>query len=108
MPTVIGDYKLESLVGKGVYAKVYRASESKSDKIYAIKCLEKKKRGIPKRIEKEIRAMQCLKHPNVVRLYDTISTDKYVYLVMEYVDGGTLTNFLLSKGICLSFHFLFC
>ncbi|XP_057867025.2 CBL-interacting serine/threonine-protein kinase 20-like [Cryptomeria japonica] len=98
VPTVIGDYEIEKLIGKGVYAKVYMARDSKTDKIFAIKCLLKKKKGIPKRIEKEIRAMRCLNHPNVVLLHDIISTENCVYLVMEYVPGGTLTDLLLAQG----------
>ena len=48
-------------------------------------------------MKREIKLMEKMKHPNIIRLYEVIDTSKYVILVMEYVGGGSLHGYLKSK-----------
>ena len=50
-----------------------------------------------KSVKREIKLMEKMKHPNIIRLYEVIDTSKYVILVMEYVGGGSLHGYLKSK-----------
>jgi serine/threonine protein kinase len=49
-------------------------------------------------IEREIVIMKLIEHPNVMRLYDVWETATDLYLIMEYVEGGELFDYLVSKG----------
>jgi serine/threonine protein kinase len=48
-------------------------------------------------VKREIKIMEKMKHPSIIRLYEVIDTSKYVILVMEYVGGGSLHGYLKSK-----------
>jgi len=79
--------KLEK-VGEGTYGVVYKARDKKTGDLLALKKirLEAEDEGIPSTAIREISLLKQLQHPNVVRLYDVIHTDKKLTLVFEFLD----------------------
>ena len=72
-----------------------------TNKKVALKIYKKKKLLDPNRrksVKREIKLMEKMKHPNIIRLYETIDTDDYVILVMEYVGGGSLHGYLKARA----------
>ncbi|MBZ5620357.1 MAG: protein kinase [Acidobacteriia bacterium] len=103
MPLVAGDrlgpYQIVSLLGIGGMGEVYRARDTRLDRIVAVKILSA---GIDspaarERFDREARAISSLNCPNICALYDVGNQDGCAYLVMEYVEGETLAK-LLSRG----------
>lgn len=88
------DFTFGSKLGEGNYSKVHRATDNESGALVAIKCIAKDKikrssQG-PKILVNEIFCMRSLAHPNVLRLERVYEEDEFVYLVLEYVEGGDL------------------
>ncbi|XP_078262640.1 MAP/microtubule affinity-regulating kinase 3a isoform X4 [Rhinoraja longicauda] len=84
----IGNYRLLKTIGKGNFAKV------------AIKIIDKTQLN-PTSLQKlfrEVRIMKCLNHPNIVKLFEVIETEKTLYLVMEYASGGEVFDYLVAHG----------
>jgi serine/threonine-protein kinase ULK/ATG1 len=83
-------------IGKGGFSVVYQAVD-RFDNIYAIKCipLEKIKNNTEKFLL-ELDISMKMKHPNIVKSYDVFKTNKNWYIVCEYCDGGTLSDFIKS------------
>lgn len=80
-------------IGTGAFAQVYLVRHKKTKVHYAIKLIQKKiilKRGTLEAIKQEVEIMYKLKSDHIVKLVDHFEDDKRVYLVMEYVSGGTL------------------
>jgi serine/threonine protein kinase len=98
---VIGEYRVLQPVGVGGMASVYLCERIADGARVAIKVLAReraKKTEIRKRFEREGRAVCNLHHPNIARAYETGSDDKQYYLVMEYVDGWNLEEYLKAHG----------
>ncbi|CAB3994469.1 MAP microtubule affinity-regulating kinase 3 isoform X4 [Paramuricea clavata] len=96
----IGNYKLLKTIGKGNFAKVKLAKHTPTDKEVAIKIIDKTQLN-PSSLQKlfrEVRIMKFLDHPNIVKLYEVIETDKTLYLVMEYASGGEVFDYLVAHG----------
>lgn len=79
--------KLEK-VGEGTYGVVYKAKDKKTGELLALKKirLEAEDEGIPSTAIREISLLKQLQHPNIVRLFDVIHTDKKLTLVFEFLD----------------------
>lgn len=79
--------KLEK-IGEGTYGIVYKAKDRLSDSIVALKRirLEAEDEGIPSTAIREISLLKELRHPNIVRLYDVVHTERKLTLVFEYLD----------------------
>jgi len=79
--------KLEK-IGEGTYGVVYKAKDRLSDQIIALKRirLEAEDEGIPSTAIREISLLKELRHPNIVRLYDVVHTERKLTLVFEYLD----------------------
>ena len=95
----VGDYKLYKVLGKGSFGEVYLTQKGNNPEILATKKLDKKQTDRPsvkKYFENEISIMKELIHPNIVRFYDLLVTHSHYYVVMEYCNGGGLSN-CLSK-----------
>ncbi len=92
----IGKYEIIEKLGRGGMAEVYKGYQKNLDRYVAIKLMHSfliSEQDFLKRFQQEARAMAALNHPNIVGVYDfdQYQEDTY-YLVMEYVDGGTLKD----------------
>lgn len=100
--TVMGrHYVLEEKVGEGGMGVVYRAFDKVMERYVAIKLLHANllgEQGIRRRFLREGRLMSTLNHPNVVQVYDLIEEQRILALVMEFVEGITLTEHLKQWG----------
>jgi serine/threonine protein kinase len=95
-----GDYKLLDRIGTGLMAGVFKAVHTVGH-VVAIKVLPPSKAKDPQafgRFQREARLALQLKHPNIVRTFQTGEADGLHYLVMEYLDGETLDEVLARRG----------
>jgi len=92
------DQKIEKL-GEGTYGIVYKAHNRDTNEVVALKRirLDNEEEGVPCTAIREISLLKELKHPNIVRLYDVLHTEKKLTLVFEYLDSD-LKKFLDSNG----------
>lgn len=92
-----GDYKVLYLVGTGSFARVYRAVHRETDKVVAVKVLRRRFSDIPAQYEQFAREgeLGCtLRHPNIVPIYEVHSGQGMHFLVMEFVEGRNLREFV--------------
>ncbi len=98
--TKLGPYEIQSPLGAGGMGEVYRAKDTRLDRIVAIKVLPSHLSSDPElkqRMEREAKAISALQHPNICTLHDIGAQDGTNYLVMEYLEGQTLAE-RLTKG----------
>src|SRR6267154_3224258 len=96
----LGPYEILSAIGAGGMGEVYKARDSRLDRIVAIKVLPAHladRAELRERFEREARTIASLNHPHICTLYDTGHQDGIDYLVMEYLEGQTLAQ-RLQKG----------
>ncbi|EMR11473.1 hypothetical protein PNEG_00488 [Pneumocystis murina B123] len=109
--THIGPWKLGKTLGRGSTGRVRLAKHSITGQLAAVKivpktiCVERSKaekgRGksnVLHGIEREIVIMKLIDHPNVMRLYDVWENRHELYLILEYIEGGELFDYLVQKG----------
>ncbi|CAM1309911.1 MARK1 (predicted) [Pycnogonum litorale] len=96
----IGRYRLLKTIGKGNFAKVKLAKHLPTGKEVAIKIIDKTQLnpGSLQKLFREVKIMKILDHPNIVKLYQVIQTEKTLYLVMEYASGGEVFDYLVAHG----------
>ena len=102
----VGNYILTEQIGLGTFSKVTKAIHILTGEKVAIKILDKSeiKDNIDmERISREIEILKSISHPNISQLYESNSTIHNFYLVMEYLEGGDLCDFI-NKNICLNEH----
>ncbi len=100
-----GRYRIESLIGTGGMAKVYKAEDSISGRTVALKMLKDEISGDKEalaRFTTEAKAMSLLSHPNIIGIYDISLNTEKKYLVMEYAEGISLRTYMDKRG-ALSF-----
>src|SRR5579871_355989 len=98
--TRLGPYEVQALLGAGGMGEVYRARDSRLNRIVAIKVISHTLTRDPARLqrfEREARAIAALQHPNICTLHDVGVQDGMQFLVMEYLEGETLAK-RLQKG----------
>ncbi len=96
-----GRYEIHDLIGMGGMAYVYRAYDQMEDRWVAIKVLKEEfsnNSDFLRRFRNESRAIAMLSHPNIVKVYDVSFGDKIQYIVMEYIDGITLKQYIEQEG----------
>jgi serine/threonine protein kinase len=112
-PKTIGPWILGECVGKGASGRVKIAKHRRTGQLAAVKILpiaplvnsrsslatqqaksEKQRLGI----DREITMMKLMKHPNIMRIYDVFEGEKELFLVLEFVQGGELFDFLVNRG----------
>nr|XP_047132796.1 MAP/microtubule affinity-regulating kinase 3 isoform X3 [Hydra vulgaris] len=96
----VGKYKLIKTIGKGNFAKVKLAKHLPTGREVAIKIIDKTQLNQTslQKLFREVRIMKYLDHPNIVKLYEVIETDKTLYLIMEYASGGEVFDYLVAHG----------
>ncbi|KAM3714518.1 hypothetical protein ACJW30_01G341000 [Castanea mollissima] len=91
----IGKYKLGRTIGEGTFAKVKLGVDSTNGQYVAIKIIDKHmvlESNLKYQVQREIRTMKLLHHPNIVRIHEVIGSKTKIYIVMEHVSGGQLTD----------------
>ncbi|KAG8214995.1 Pkinase-domain-containing protein [Butyriboletus roseoflavus] len=111
-PKMIGLWKVGRTIGKGSSGRVRIARHTKTGQYAAVKIVSKqhllnsttitRPTDTPEHmllsIEREIVIMKLIEHPNVMRLYDVWETSSELYLILEYVEGGELFDYLCTRG----------
>ena len=98
--TKLGPYEIVAPVGAGGMGEVYRARDTRLERVVALKILSpgfSEDNEFKQRFEREARAISSLNHPNICTLYDVGHQDGIDYLVMEHIEGESLSQ-RLSKG----------
>ena len=94
---IVDNLILEQCLGKGAFGEVYLTTKRGSDQKYATKMIDREsieKSEAMKYLKNEIIILQNLKHPNIVKFEDIKKTKKHFYIVMEFCNGGELSEAL--------------
>ena len=107
-----GRYEITELIGVGGMADVYKATDVVDNKLVAVKILKKEfveNEEYLRRFRNESKAIATLSHPNIVKVYDVGFSDTLQFIVMEYIDGITLKEYIDSEQVLTwkdSVHFV--
>ncbi len=96
-----GRYEIREIIGVGGMAVVYKAYDNVEDRIVAIKILKEEfvsNEEFLRRFKNESKAIAVLSHPNIVKVHDVSFGDLIQYIVMEYIDGITLKEYIEHQG----------
>ncbi len=97
-----GRYEITELIGVGGMADVYKAIDVMENRVVAVKILKDEfshNEEFLRRFRNESKAIAVLSHPNIVKIYDVGFTDEIQFIVMEYIDGITLKEFIEQQGV---------
>lgn len=97
-----GRYEIHELIGVGGMAYVYRCTDTIDDREVAVKILKDEflnNEEFIRRFKNESKAIAMLSHPNIVKVYDVSFGDMIQYIVMEYIDGITLKEYIGQQGV---------
>lgn len=92
-----GRYEIKEIIGVGGMAYVYKAYDTIDDRIVAVKILKDEylaNEEFTRRFKNESKAIAILSHPNIVKVYDVSFGQRLQYIVMEYIDGITLKEYI--------------
>jgi eukaryotic-like serine/threonine-protein kinase len=95
-----GAYRVTYVVGAGTFARVFRSIHTENGRVAAVKVLRRRYRQNPEQVElflREARMGMQLRHPNVVRIHEVSSDIQAPYMVMDFVEGQTLREFLQAR-----------
>lgn len=97
-----GRYEIKEIIGVGGMANVYRAYDSIDDRTVAVKILRDEHMQndeLLRRFRNESKAIAVLSHPNIVKVYDVSFNEDIQYIVMEYIDGITLKEYIEQQKV---------
>ena len=97
-----GRYEIMEVIGVGGMAVVYKAFDNIDHRIVAVKILKSEylaNEEFKRRFRNESKAVAVLSHPNIVKVFDVSFGDAIQYIVMEYIEGITLKNYITQQGI---------
>ena len=110
-PRRLGKYELQELLGQGGMAEVWKAFDTQLQRYVAIKLLHANLQADPdfvSRFTREAQTIAALRHPNIIQIYDfhiaetgsagTSETNAIAYMVMEYIKGSTLANYIYNTS----------
>jgi eukaryotic-like serine/threonine-protein kinase len=98
--TKLGPYEIVAPIGAGGMGEVYKARDTRLERTVAVKVLPQRLSSsaeVRQRFEREAKTISQLSHPNICALYDVGREGETEYLVMEYLEGETLSD-RLAKG----------
>lgn len=101
LPTRIGEYQIERLIGSGGMGRVYLATHGPMERKVALKVLPAERMDNPKSLKRfysEVRAAARVMHPNIVTAFDAGKVAGIHFLAMEYVDGLTISQLVTRDG----------
>ncbi|MBO5322429.1 MAG: Stk1 family PASTA domain-containing Ser/Thr kinase [Clostridia bacterium] len=96
-----GRYEIQEIIGVGGMAVVYKAFDNQENRIVAVKILKDEftsNQEFIRRFKNESKAIAMLSHQNIVKVYDVSFGDLIQYIVMEYIEGITLKEFIERQG----------
>jgi serine/threonine protein kinase len=98
--SLLDHYRIESLVGQGGMGAVYRAIDQRLDRVVAVKVVPilHRKADTLRRFRIEAQSAAKLDHPNIARVYNVGETDKWNYIVFEFIEGINLRQLVLDRG----------
>ena len=106
MVSKVYDYILIKSIGQGSFGEVFLSKKSNNPKLYAIKKINTsvlKSKNVIKYLDNETNIMKQLDHENIIKLHESLKTIHNIYLVMDHINGGSLSDFLsqykLKEGI---------
>ncbi|KAF7366818.1 Serine/threonine-protein kinase ATG1 [Mycena sanguinolenta] len=93
-------YVIETDIGKGSFATVYKGYHEGTNQSVAIKTVLRQKLSAKlfENLQSEIQILKSLSHRHITKLIDIVRTDRNIYLIMEYCSGGDLTNYIKKRG----------
>ncbi|MCL2033328.1 MAG: Stk1 family PASTA domain-containing Ser/Thr kinase [Oscillospiraceae bacterium] len=97
-----GRYEIQALIGMGGMANVYKAFDTIDNRTVAVKILRDEFAGnaeFLRRFKNESKAIAVLSHPNIVRVFDVSFTNRIHSIVMEYIDGITLKDYIERQSV---------
>ncbi|XP_048760538.1 5'-AMP-activated protein kinase catalytic subunit alpha-2-like isoform X11 [Ostrea edulis] len=97
----IGHYILGDTLGIGTFGKVKIATHQLTNHKVAVKILNRQKiksLDVVGKIKREIQNLKLFRHPHIIKLYQVISTPTDIFMVMEYVAGGELFDYIVKHG----------
>ena len=97
-----GRYEIRDVIGVGGMAVVYKAYDNIDDRIVAVKILKDEylaNEEFRRRFKNESKAIAVLSHRNIVKVYDVSFGDRLQYIVMEYIEGITLKEYIEEHGV---------
>lgn len=97
-----GRYEIQDIIGVGGMAVVYKAYDSIDDRVVAVKILKEEflaNEEFRRRFKNESKAIAILSHPNIVKVFDVSFGDRLQYIVMEYIEGITLKEYIEKQGV---------
>lgn len=98
--TQLGDFRLLAKLGQGGMGSVFKAEQLSRSRLVALKVMNKelsRKPGYIERFQRESRLMGRLSHPNLIKCYAAGESHGFVYLAMEFIDGGSLGDWLTKE-----------
>lgn len=97
----IGHYTLGQTLGVGTFGKVKIGEHQLTKHKVAIKILNRQKiksLDVVGKIRREIQNLKLFRHPHIIKLYQVISTPTDIFMIMEYVSGGELFDYIVKHG----------
>lgn len=101
MPIVLGQYRLGKTLGIGAFGKVKLAHHVITGQKVAVKILNRgkiKHMEMAEKVRREINILKMCTHPHIIRLYEVIDTPSDIFVIMEFVSGGELFDYIVSRG----------
>lgn len=101
VPLQIGYYRLGKTLGIGSFGKVKLGQHEITNHKVAIKVLNRNKINsldMNEKVLREILLLKKMNHPHIIRLYEVIDTPSDIFMILEYVAGGELFDYIVSKG----------
>lgn len=98
---MIGPYRLGKTLGAGSFSRVRLAVHEPTGEKVAVKVLNRQKlrrMEMGAKVRREIDVLKLFNHPHIVRLYEVVERDEDIYCVMEYVEGGEMFDYIVSRG----------